>query len=73
MRHDGEWISKHTIVDLARAHGGYTGDQTSVRLRELERSNQIEGRKDDHGYQEYRYTGDAEAKRLKAIEYFDNL
>lgn len=73
MAKPGVWVSKHHMVDLARTHGGYTGDQTSVRLRELEREQRIEKREDTKGYVEYRFTGESERKRLEGLAYFDSL
>lgn len=73
QKHAGEWISKHKIVDLARIHGNYTGDQTSVRLRELERAGELEGKKDEKGHQYYRWNGGTERRRIEGLKAFDSL
>ncbi len=71
-RHSGEWIPKGRICDLARAHGGYTGDQTGRRLRELAADHYIKVKEVD-GHAHYKYDGDDERKRLASLEWFDSL
>ncbi len=72
QKNQGVWIAKGKICDLARTHGGYTGEMTGRRLRELVTAKEIEVKEVD-GHAWYRFTGDDERKRLEAIKWFDAL
>ncbi len=68
----GEWIAKGKICDLARTHGGYTGEMTGRRLRELASAKEIEGKEVD-GHMWYRWNGLTETRRKEALTAFDAL
>lgn len=75
-KYAGKWIAKGTICDLARTHGGYTGEMTGRRLRELAESGEIEV-KEIKGHAHYRWVEDKrktlEDIRIRALEAFDAL
>lgn len=68
----GKWYAKGHICDLARAHGGYTGEMTGRRLRDLERAGEIEVKQVD-GHSHYRWNGGTERKRMEGLSAFDAL
>jgi DNA-binding HxlR family transcriptional regulator len=71
-RNAGKWIAKGTICDLARTHGGYTGEMTGRRLRELEQAGEIKVQEVD-GHAHYCWTEGSERKRLEGLAAFDAL
>lgn len=71
-RNAGKWFAKGNICDLARIHGGYTGEMTGRRLRELAKANEIEVKEID-GHAHYRWNGGLEQRRLDALKAFDQL
>lgn len=71
-RNQGTWFAKGKICDLARASNAATGEHTGRRLRELAAEGLIEV-KIEKGHAYYRYTGEAERKRLEGLAYFDSL
>lgn len=71
-RNAGKFIPKATICDLARIHGGYTGEMTGRRLRDLEKAGEIEVEIRD-GHAHYRWNGGLERKRIDSLKAFDEL
>jgi len=68
QRNAGKWIAKGKICDLARDHGGYTGEMTGRRLRELSQEGHIEV-KQEKGHAYYRYMDGDLARRLSAADW----
>lgn len=72
QNHKGEWVAGGHIQRLAVQHSTYTPQNVGRRLRELAAVGAIEV-KIEKGHAYYRYTGEAERKRLAGLAYFESM